>query len=114
MRRIGLVLHIAANLVFAGLGLAAAQEVGSLHPQPLPKLDNPEDSSTPAKQLFGRVTTPIPTAAKAIGFYSRGCLAGALALPVDGQTWQVMRVSRNRNWGHPNLIAFLERFSARV
>ena len=24
-----------------------------------------------------------------------------MALPVNGQTWQVMRLSRNRNWGHP-------------
>ena len=46
--------------------------------------------------------------------FMRGCLAGALALPVDGKTWQVMRLSRNRNWGHPSLIQFLERFSAKV
>ena len=32
-------------------------------------------------------------------------------LPINGKTWQVMRLSRNRNWGHPNLIKFLERFS---
>src|SRR5262245_66679409 len=25
-----------------------------------------------------------------------------------------MRLSRNRNWGHPNLIAFLERLSAQM
>ena len=36
-----------------------------------------------------------------IGFYSKGCLAGAVALPINGATWQVMRLSRNRNWGHP-------------
>ena len=26
--------------------------------------------------------------------------------------WQVMRLSRNRNWGHPRLLDFLERFAA--
>jgi len=52
--------------------------------------------------------------ARSIGFYAHGCLAGAVALPVDGKTWQVMRLSRNRNWGHPDLIAFLERFSAKL
>ena len=41
----------------------------------------------------------------------RGCLAGAVALPINGATWQVMRLSRNRNWGHPKLIAFLERLA---
>ncbi len=35
-------------------------------------------------------------------------------MPVNGKTWQVMRLSRNRNWGHPDLIAFLERFSAKL
>ncbi len=48
------------------------------------------------------------------GFYSSGCLAGAVALPVTGPDWQVMRLSRNRNWGHPALIAFLERLAAKV
>src|SRR5437762_6581587 len=41
---------------------------------------------------------------RTIGFYSKGCLAGAVALPINGPTWQVMRLSRNRNWGHPKLI----------
>ena len=49
-----------------------------------------------------------------IGFYSRGCLAGGEQLPVNGPNWQVMRLSRNRNWGHPELVRFLERFSPRA
>lgn len=68
----------------------------------------------PAKQVFGAQKQAASMEARAIGFYSRGCLAGAQALPVNGATWQAMRLSRNRNWGHPNLIAFLERFSAEV
>ncbi|WP_425359039.1 penicillin-insensitive murein endopeptidase [Ancylobacter aquaticus] len=68
----------------------------------------------PAKQVFGEQKAAAPLAARSIGFYSKGCLAGAQALPVNGATWQAMRLSRNRNWGHPNLIAFLERFSATV
>ena len=51
--------------------------------------------------------------AEPIGFYSHGCLAGGVELPVNGPHWQVMRLSRNRNWGHPALIAFIERFAAR-
>ena len=70
--------------------------------------------STPAKQLFGGVAAAAPLQARAIGFYSKGCLAGAKALPVNGKTWQAMRLSRNRNWGHPELIAFLERFAGKV
>jgi penicillin-insensitive murein DD-endopeptidase len=65
-----------------------------------------------AKVAFGAVKTAAPMAARAIGFYSRGCLAGAKMLPVDGPTWQAMRLSRNRNWGHPDLIRFVEKLSS--
>ena len=60
---------------------------------------------------FWTRTEPDRAQARSIGFYARGCLAGAKALPVDGETWRVMRLSRNRFWGHPAMIAFLERFS---
>jgi penicillin-insensitive murein endopeptidase len=93
---------------------AQAQDPGTLNPKPLPPLANPNAPGTPAKELFGRKREPAPLAARAIGGYARGCVAGAAALPVDGDTWQVMRLSRNRNWGHPRLIAFLERIGKRV
>ena len=68
-------------------------------------------SGPPAKELFGVVKSPAPMAARAIGFYAKGCLAGAKALPIDGPAWQAMRLSRNRNWGHPDLIAVLEKLA---
>lgn len=64
-----------------------------------------------AKQLFGTVKSGAPLAARAVGFYSRGCLAGGKALEINGPGWQVMRLSRNRNWGHPQLIALVERLA---
>ncbi len=92
----------------------AAQDVGTLEPKPLPPLAQPNNPSIPAKQLFGREITPAELATRTIGFYARGCLAGGVALPVNGPDWQVMRVSRNRYWGNPALIAFLERFAKKV
>lgn len=65
----------------------------------------------PAKQVFGAQKTPAKGIAKSIGFYSKGCLAGAQELPMNGPNWQVMRPGRNRNWGHPALIRFLESLS---
>ena len=49
--------------------------------------------------------------AAVIGSYAKGCLAGGTALPIDGPAWQAMRLSRNRVWGHPELIAFIERLA---
>jgi penicillin-insensitive murein endopeptidase len=66
---------------------------------------------TPAKVLFGAVKTPAPLAARSIGFYAKGCLAGAEALAIDGPAWQAMRLSRNRNWGHPVLIKLVEKLA---
>jgi penicillin-insensitive murein DD-endopeptidase len=67
-----------------------------------------------AKVLFGRESTPTAGPPQAIGSYERGCLSGAIALPADGPNWQVMRPSRNRAWGHPVLIAFLERLAQKL
>jgi penicillin-insensitive murein DD-endopeptidase len=65
-----------------------------------------------AKRLFGLASTPAPGPAHVIGSYTKGCVAGAQQLPADGPNWQVMRTSRNRAWGAPVLISFLERLAA--
>ena len=85
-------------------------------PLPVVKPEVPEEKRKPvaAKLLFGHVKAASPLKARAIGFYSRGCLSGGRALPVDGPAWQAMRLSRNRNWGHPKLIALIERFAKEV
>jgi penicillin-insensitive murein DD-endopeptidase len=101
-------------LLLAGAGQALAQDPGTVEDKPLPPLAHPDAPSTPARELFGRKTKPDVTTARSIGFYSRGCLAGAVALPINGTTWQVMRLSRNRNWGHPKLIEFLERLAEKA
>jgi penicillin-insensitive murein endopeptidase len=105
---------IPAAIILAALTLttAHAQDLGTLDPKPLPPLQHPDDPKTPAKQLFGRRTTPAPVmGSRTIGFYAKGCLAGGVQLPINGPTWQVMRLSRNRNWGHPAMIKFLEDLS---
>lgn len=69
------------------------------------------EDNVPAKQLFGAQTTPAPLKPASIGSYARGCLAGAQPIAIDGPNWQVMRLSRNRNWGHPALISYLEKLA---
>ena len=64
-----------------------------------------------AKDLFGAQRLPAAAAAKSYGFYSKGCFAGGVAMAADGPNWQGMRLSRNRHWGHPELVRTLERLS---
>ena len=107
---------LSSFLLFLTLGSspAAAQDPGTLDPKPLPPLSNPNDPNLPAKELFGRKPAPTEGPAHVIGFYAKGCIAGAVALPINGETWQVMRLSRNRNWGHPQMIDLLKRLSAKA
>ncbi|QFU17609.1 penicillin-insensitive murein endopeptidase [Microvirga thermotolerans] len=105
---------LASTLLLTLSCAAAAQDRGTLDPKPLPPLARPDDPSTPAKELFGRRDTPADLPPRAIGGYAKGCVAGAVAIPADGETWQVMRLSRNRNWGHPNLVAFLRRLAEKA
>jgi penicillin-insensitive murein DD-endopeptidase len=72
----------------------------------------PAQAAPTAKQLFGAQTTPSAHRPEPFGGYSKGCIAGAVQLPETGPTWQAMRLSRNRNWGHPKMIEFLQQLSA--
>ncbi len=72
------------------------------------------NSAESAKQVFGSQALPAALKPQSHGFYSKGCLAGATAMPWDGPTWQVMRPSRNRRWGHPALIETLEELSIKA
>lgn len=67
-----------------------------------------------AKQLFGAkdggsAQTPAP-----FGSYAKGCVAGGEELAETGPTWQAMRLSRNRNWGHPEVIDYIKDLSAKA
>ncbi|WP_371275006.1 penicillin-insensitive murein endopeptidase [Zhengella sp.] len=64
-----------------------------------------------AKTLFGNKALPAATEPAAYGFYSKGCFSGGVAIAADGPHWQAMRLSRNRRWGHPDMIALLEKLS---
>jgi penicillin-insensitive murein DD-endopeptidase len=94
--------------------LALAQDRGTVDPKPLPPLQNPNDPKLAAKELFARKRLPASMPVKAIGAYNRGCIAGAEKMPITGDTWQVMRLSRNRNWAHPALVALLKRLSVKA
>ncbi len=53
-------------------------------------------------------TVQIGNSAQSIGSYTAGCLSGAVSLPQNGTGYQVMRPTRGRSFGHPDLIRFIE------
>lgn len=64
-----------------------------------------------ANRLFGAAEAPSAQAPMPVGSYARGCGAGMVAMPETGPSWQVMRLSRGRNFGQPEMITFLEQLS---
>jgi penicillin-insensitive murein endopeptidase len=86
---------LAALLIATGLTAGAA----------LPAAAQPE---------WGKVAAPAPGAARIFGSYTNGCIAGARSLPPEGPGHQVVRMSRNRYFGHPETIDYLLNFGRRV
>lgn len=64
-----------------------------------------------ANKLFGAKATASAQVPMPIGAYAKGCAAGLVQMPESGPSWQMMRLSRNRNWGQPEMIAFLQDLS---
>lgn len=71
-------------------------------------------AAEPASARFAAEAAPSAGPAAAHGGYAKGCLAGAVELPETGPHWQAVRLGRNRNWGHPETVAFIERLGRRA
>lgn len=104
----------------AVVGLLVLALAGCASDDVVEMADNPQITvshmnETPARQLFGHRTEPTAGRPRSYGSYARGCLQAGEQLPETGPTWQAMRLSRNRNWAHPEMIDFvqdLSRFAA--
>ena len=67
----------------------------------------PAQAEKLANKLFGAMEVPSGQDSMPIGSYAKGCAAGLVELPETGPTWQAMRLSRNRNYGQPEMVQFL-------
>ncbi|MEO0939481.1 MAG: penicillin-insensitive murein endopeptidase [Pseudomonadota bacterium] len=67
-----------------------------------------------AKAAFGAKQDGSAQRPAPFGGYAKGCLAGGTELPETGPTWQAMRLSRNRNWGHPELVDYIQDLSRKA
>ncbi|WP_415751636.1 penicillin-insensitive murein endopeptidase [Hafnia alvei] len=61
-----------------------------------------------------QITQPVPGAAQAIGGFANGCIVGANPLPLQANDYQVMRPDQHRYYGHPDLLAFINRLAGEV
>ena len=99
---------VAAALLLAACGPSGTSTSRDVAPAPV------STDTRVAKHLFGAIAGASSERPRVYGGYSKGCLAGGVALAETGPTWQAMRLSRNRNWGHPVLIDYIQELSAKV
>ena len=65
-------------------------------------------------EKWATVKNPTLGPAQVYGGYNAGCLAGASELPLVGSGFQVVRTSRNRFYGHPNLTYYVKDLGYRM
>lgn len=61
-----------------------------------------------------QIRTPVLGKAQSIGGYSNGCIIGAEPLALKGEGYQVIRYQRNRYYGHPQLLSYLQNLGKRA
>lgn len=61
-----------------------------------------------------KIDHPVSGAAQAIGGFANGCIIGAHPLPLNSPDYQVMRTDQRRYFGHPDLLAFIQRLSSQA
>jgi len=98
---------VCAFSFLAACGASAPETMSTKSAAPIPA----HMKSKLAKQLFGAMPGGSSQSSEPIGSYAKGCLAGGVEMAETGPTWQAMRLSRNRNWGHPELVDFVQNLS---
>lgn len=60
------------------------------------------------------IRLPVPGKSQSIGGYSNGCIIGAQPLALKGEGYQVIRSVKNRYYGHPQLLSYLQSLGSRA
>ncbi|MEM6481135.1 MAG: penicillin-insensitive murein endopeptidase [Pseudomonadota bacterium] len=105
---------IGAVMMLALVACGEDSERSGTQPQPIASTQSIPASmqGVSAKQLFSSAPrSPSAQPTQALGRHSSGCLAGGVQLAESGPSWQAMRLSRNRHWGHPDVIDFTKKLS---
>jgi penicillin-insensitive murein endopeptidase len=72
------------------------------------KLPSPEFAK------WAAVQTPSTGDTQIYGTYQAGCIAGAKALPLNGEGYYVVHQERSRYYGHPSMIGYLTALAKKV
>lgn len=68
----------------------------------------------PSYYCLNELKQPTQDSPQAIGSYANGCLAGGIELPKNGDGYQLMRLSRERYYVHPDMYTFIKDFAKQI
>src|SRR5262245_15269425 len=96
--------------------LGALLLVAPIVPAAPPAPEAPAAPAAPviAPKSWSLARTVAPGPAHAIGRTGAGCLQGGVALPLRGTGFRVLRPERHRAFGHPDLVAAIREWGARL
>ncbi len=77
------------------------------------KNDYDQIVNTSPNNPWPKIKTPKAGPLSTLGFYTGGCFAGGLGLSLSGPHHEVMKPSRNRYYGHPQLLSLIDSIGLR-
>lgn len=98
-------------VLFLVLGLVVASaEAAAKRRKPRRRTPMPPAWTTAAQ--WSAVRAPKAGAPRVFGFYTAGCVQGAVALPDAGTGFETMHRGRRRYFGHPTLVDYVRDLAA--
>ena len=73
-----------------------------------------DENSKKMFEKWAAIHTVFKGEPSSIGFYSAGCLKGAIEMPMDGIGFHMMKPSRLRYYGHPEMKEFVSDLGKKV
>ncbi len=64
--------------------------------------------------LWAKIKRPLDGPESPYGSYAAGCLGGAKTLPLDGPGFAVMRPTRQRYYGHSQMLEYIRELGAKL
>lgn len=71
-------------------------------------------SAGAADRDWSTLAEPLAGEPRIIGEHGAACLIGAVRLPPEGEGYQAVDLQRNRHYGHPDLVDYIEGLGRRV
>lgn len=96
------------TLCLLATGFAAMESRAASRKRSSGRTETPD----PRFAFWEQLTSPKEGPPRIYGGYARGCIAGAVQMPLDGDGYAVINLEQKRYFGHPTLVRYLQNLGA--